>query len=92
MEATTIRSLWRHTGARVARGMLTAATLFGLAAAAQALTITVQSTDPAKPFTGGFRYTIEEDGTLDVVAAVTDPVAGYAVDASAKIVFLTCPD
>jgi len=32
------------------------------------------------------------DGTLDVVAAVTDPVAGYAVDASAKIVFLTCPD
>ncbi len=32
------------------------------------------------------------DGTLDLVAAVTDPVAGYAVDASAKIVFLTCPD
>ena len=32
------------------------------------------------------------DGTLDVVAAFTDPVAGYAIDASAKIIFLTCPD
>lgn len=32
------------------------------------------------------------DGTLDLVAAVTDPIAGFAVDASARIVFLTCPD
>ena len=32
------------------------------------------------------------DGTLDVSAAVTDAVCAYAVDASAKIVFLCCPD
>lgn len=31
------------------------------------------------------------DGTLDVSAAVTDHVCAVAVDASAKIVFLTCP-
>ena len=31
------------------------------------------------------------DGTLDVSAAVTDHIAAIAVDASAKIVFLTCP-
>lgn len=31
------------------------------------------------------------DGTLDVVAAFTDPVCAYAVDASAKIVVLNCP-
>lgn len=32
------------------------------------------------------------DGTLDVVATVTDSIAGVAIDASAKIVFMTCPD
>jgi hypothetical protein len=32
------------------------------------------------------------DGTLDVSAAVTDHVCAVAVDISAKIVFLTCPD
>jgi len=32
------------------------------------------------------------DGTLDVSGAVTDFVCAIAVDASAKIVFLTCPD
>ncbi len=32
------------------------------------------------------------DGTLDVSALVTDFVCATAVDASAKIVFLTCPD
>lgn len=32
------------------------------------------------------------DGTLDVSALVTDTVCAYAVDASAKIVFLCCPD
>jgi hypothetical protein len=32
------------------------------------------------------------DGTLDVSAAVTDFICAVAVDASAKIVFLTCPD
>lgn len=31
------------------------------------------------------------DGTLDVSAAVTDHLAAFAVDASAKIVFITCP-
>lgn len=31
------------------------------------------------------------DGTLDVSAAVTDYICAVAVDASAKIVFLTCP-
>jgi len=31
------------------------------------------------------------DGTLDVSAAVTDHIAAIAVDASAKLVFLTCP-
>lgn len=31
------------------------------------------------------------DGTLDVSAAVTDFICAVAVDASAKIVFLTCP-
>jgi hypothetical protein len=31
------------------------------------------------------------DGTLDVSAAVTDFIAAVAIDASAKIVFLTCP-
>lgn len=31
------------------------------------------------------------DGTLDVSAAVTDHIAAIAVDASAKIVFVTCP-
>lgn len=31
------------------------------------------------------------DGTLDVSALVTDHIAAVAVDASAKIVFLTCP-
>lgn len=31
------------------------------------------------------------DGTLDVSALVTDHIAAIAVDASAKIVFLTCP-
>jgi hypothetical protein len=31
------------------------------------------------------------DGTLDVSAAVTDHVCAIAVDASAKIVFVTCP-
>lgn len=32
------------------------------------------------------------DGTLDVSAAVTDFICAVAVDASAKIVMLTCPD
>lgn len=32
------------------------------------------------------------DGTLDVSALVTDFICAVAVDASAKIVFLTCPD
>lgn len=32
------------------------------------------------------------DGTLDVSAAVTDYICAVAVDISAKIVFLTCPD
>ncbi|MDP3740372.1 MAG: hypothetical protein Q8R02_23500 [Hyphomonadaceae bacterium] len=31
------------------------------------------------------------DGTLDVTADVTSPNCGYAIDASAKIVFLDCP-
>lgn len=31
------------------------------------------------------------DGRLKVSGAVTDAVSGYAVDASAKIVFLDCP-
>ena len=31
------------------------------------------------------------DGTLDVSAAVTDFICAVAIDASAKIVFLTCP-
>lgn len=31
------------------------------------------------------------DGTLDVSALVTDHIAAIAVDASAKIVFITCP-
>lgn len=32
------------------------------------------------------------DGTLDVSALVTDHIAAIAVDATAKIVFLTCPE
>lgn len=32
------------------------------------------------------------DGTLDVSAAVTDCICAFAIDASAKIVMLTCPD
>lgn len=32
------------------------------------------------------------DGTLDVTAATTDAICAYAIDASAKIVMLTCPD
>lgn len=32
------------------------------------------------------------DGTLDVSAAVTDHICAVAVDASAKIVMLCCPD
>ena len=32
------------------------------------------------------------DGTLKVSAAVTDFICAVAIDASAKIVFLTCPD
>lgn len=32
------------------------------------------------------------DGTLDVSALVSDFICAVAVDASAKIVFLTCPD
>lgn len=32
------------------------------------------------------------DGTLDVSALVTDHICAIAVDASAKIVFLTCPE
>jgi hypothetical protein len=31
------------------------------------------------------------DGTLDVSAAVTDHICAIAIDASAKIVFVTCP-
>lgn len=31
------------------------------------------------------------DGTLDVSALVTDHICAIAIDASAKIVFLTCP-
>lgn len=31
------------------------------------------------------------DGTLKVAAAVTDTVCAYAIDASAKIVMLSCP-
>lgn len=31
------------------------------------------------------------DGTIDVSAAVTDHICAIAVDASAKIVFVTCP-
>ena len=31
------------------------------------------------------------DGELDVSALVTDAICAFAVDASAKIVFLTCP-
>ncbi len=31
------------------------------------------------------------DGTVDVSAAVTDHICAIAIDASAKIVFLTCP-
>lgn len=31
------------------------------------------------------------DGTVDVSALVTDPICAIAVDASAKIVMLTCP-
>ena len=32
------------------------------------------------------------DGTIDVSAAVTDAICAVAIDASAKIVMLTCPD
>jgi hypothetical protein len=32
------------------------------------------------------------DGTLDVSALVTDFICAVAIDASAKIVFLTCPE
>lgn len=32
------------------------------------------------------------DGTLDVSALVTDHICAIAVDASAKIVFVTCPE
>lgn len=32
------------------------------------------------------------DGTIDVSAAVTDFICAVAIDASAKIVMLTCPD
>lgn len=32
------------------------------------------------------------DGAIDVSALVTDAICAIAVDASAKIVFLTCPD
>lgn len=32
------------------------------------------------------------DGTLDVSAAVTDFICAVAIDASAKIVFLNCPE
>jgi len=32
------------------------------------------------------------DGTIDVVAAFTNAVCAFAIDASAKIVFLTCPE
>mgnify|MGYP000952128468 CR=1 FL=1 len=31
------------------------------------------------------------DGTLDVSAAVTDHICAIAIDASAKLVFVTCP-
>lgn len=32
------------------------------------------------------------DGTIDVSAVVTDHICAIAIDASAKIVFLTCPE
>ncbi len=32
------------------------------------------------------------DGTLDVSAAVTDPIAAIAIDHSAQLVYLVCPE
>ena len=70
MESSTERSLWGGAGARFARRMLAAAACLGIASAAQALTINVKTPDGVA-ISGGFRYTIEEDTTLDVVPDVT---------------------
>ena len=70
MESSTERSLWGGAGARFARRMLAAAACLGIASAAQALTINVKTPDGVA-ISGGFRYTIEEDTTLDAVPDVT---------------------
>ena len=38
-----------------------------------------------------FSCLLEEGQTIDVTADATSPVCAYAIDASAKIVFVECP-
>jgi len=58
-----------------------------LSLSAGAATITVQSTDPAKPFLGGFRYTIEEDSTYHVTPDVTGLSGNPDTDPTLSLAF-----
>lgn len=68
--------------------MLIAMACFG-AASAEALVVTVTSTDSATPFPGGFRYTIEEDTTLDVVPDLTGLSGNPVTDPTLALAFHT---
>jgi hypothetical protein len=67
MESPTVRALWNHAGAGIARLML-GLTCLGLASA-QAVEIRVRGTDGVA--VTAYRYTIEEDATYQVVPDVT---------------------
>ena len=79
MESPSIRALWNHAGAGIAR-VLIGVSLLGLASA-QALTIRVKGPG-ADEYVTAYRYTIEEDTTFHVEPDVTgltgDPTLALA--------------
>lgn len=79
MESPSVRALWNHAGAGIAR-LLVGLSCLGLVSA-QALTITVRGTDGTP--VAAYRYTIEEDTTFDVVPDVT----GLAGDPTLSLAF-----
>jgi large repetitive protein len=79
MESPSVRALWNHAGAGIAR-LLVGLSCLGFVSA-QALTITVRGTDGT--MVNAYRYTIEEDTTFDVVPDVT----GLAGDPTLSLAF-----
>ncbi|MEQ1686125.1 MAG: hypothetical protein ABL916_20955 [Burkholderiaceae bacterium] len=87
MESPHVRGVWNRTCTGIIARVLMAVAGAGLATVAEAVTITVRGTDGV--IVNAFKYTIEEDSTLDVVPGVTGLTGNALTDPTLALSFHT---